>query len=86
MQALEKGPRSLFQLSHERKLIFLSAVLIAISLVSLRANAFLDTASIHSLESLEIWAFKLTFAGVACAVGVVALLVGIVDSRLVTNA
>jgi hypothetical protein len=57
-----------------------------LSLVSLRTVAFFNMASIQSLESLEIWAFKLAFSGVGFTVGVIALLVGIVDSRLVANA
>lgn len=83
--APEKGYRILLQLSQEKKLIFLSAILIALSLITLRGVAFLNVSSIHSLESLEIWAFKLAFSGVGVSVGVIALLVGIVDSRIVSN-
>jgi hypothetical protein len=75
----------LLRLSHEMKLIILSTLLIGLSLVTLRGVAFLNVASIQSLESLEIWAFKLTFSGVGFSVGVIALLVGIVDSRLISN-
>jgi len=73
----------LFQLSHERKLILLSIVLIALSVISLRVDTLLNVASISSLESLEVFLFRLAFSGVGFTVGVVALLVGIVDSRII---
>jgi len=73
----------MFQITHERKLILLSIVLIAISVVSLRVDTLLKISSISSLESLEVWVFRLAFSGIGFTVGVLALLVGIVDSRIV---
>lgn len=83
--APEKGSGSLFQITHEAKLVLLSIVLIAMSSFSLWGIAILNVGSFHSVVTLEIWAFKLVFSGVNITVGVIALLVGIVDSRIVSS-
>ena len=81
----EKGSGRLFRATHEIQLIVLSIVLIGMSLMTLRIDTLLNVASIHSILSLEIWLFKLVFSGVGFTVGVIALLVGIADSRIVTS-
>jgi hypothetical protein len=81
--AAEKSSVSLFQMSYEKKLILLSLVLIALSLMSLRVDMLAKITAISSLQDLEVWIFRLAFSGVGFTVGVLALLIGIVDSRLV---
>ncbi len=64
-------------------MILLSVVLLALSLMSLRVDMLSKVASVSSLEDLEVWIFRLAFSGVGFTVGVLALLIGIVDSRLI---